>query len=46
MNAAVGGSSFLYEQKKLRGQFIALAILSGMSITVVFLLRKNLSSVE
>jgi|GEM_PF-6521074 len=46
MNAAVRGSSFLYEQKKLRGRFIALAVLSGMSIIVVFLLRKNLPSVE
>src|SRR6201997_1842170 len=35
---AVGANSFLYEQEKLWGRFAALAVLSGVSITVAFLL--------
>jgi maltose/maltodextrin transport system permease protein len=35
---AVGASSFLYEQEKLWGRFAALAVLSGLPITVVFLM--------
>jgi maltose/maltodextrin transport system permease protein len=35
---AVGASSFLYEQEKLWGRFAALAVLSGLPITIVFLL--------
>ena len=35
---AVGANSFLYEQEKLWGRFSALAVLSGVPITVVFLL--------
>jgi maltose/maltodextrin transport system permease protein len=35
---AVGANSFLYEQEKLWGRFAALAVLSGLPITVVFLL--------
>ena len=35
---AVGANSFLYEQEKLWGRFAALAVLSGVPITVVFLL--------
>jgi maltose/maltodextrin transport system permease protein len=34
----VGANSFLYEQEKLWGRFSALAVLSGVPITVVFLL--------
>jgi maltose/maltodextrin transport system permease protein len=35
---AVGANSFLQEQEKLWGRFAALAVLSGVPITVVFLL--------
>ncbi|MBV9488717.1 MAG: maltose ABC transporter permease MalG [Verrucomicrobia bacterium] len=35
---AVGANSFLYEQEKLWGRFSALAVLSGVPITVVFML--------
>jgi maltose/maltodextrin transport system permease protein len=35
---AVGANSFLYEQEKLWGRFAALAVLSGVPITVAFLL--------
>jgi maltose/maltodextrin transport system permease protein len=35
---AVGANSFLYEQEKLWGRFAALAVLSGVPITVVFLM--------
>jgi maltose/maltodextrin transport system permease protein len=35
---AVGANSFLYEQEKLWGRFAALAVLSGVPITVIFLL--------
>ncbi len=35
---AVGANSFLYEQEKLWGRFSALAVLSGVPITIVFLL--------
>jgi maltose/maltodextrin transport system permease protein len=35
---AVGANSFLYEQEKLWGRFAALAVLSGVPITVVFML--------
>jgi maltose/maltodextrin transport system permease protein len=35
---AVGANSFLYEQEKLWGRFSALAVLSGVPITVVFLM--------
>jgi maltose/maltodextrin transport system permease protein len=35
---AVGANSFLYEQEKLWGRFAALAVLSGLPITVVFLM--------
>ena len=35
---AVGANSFLYEQEKLWGRFAALAVLSGVPITGVFLL--------
>ena len=35
---AVGANSFLYEQEKLWGRFAALAVLSGIPITVVFLM--------
>jgi maltose/maltodextrin transport system permease protein len=35
---AVGASSFLYEQEKLWGRFSALAVLSGVPITVMFML--------
>src|SRR6201996_9350317 len=35
---AVGANSFLFEQEKLWGRFAALAVLSGLPITVVFLL--------
>ncbi len=35
---AVGANSFLYEQEKLWGRFAALAVLSGVPITVMFLL--------
>lgn len=34
---AVGANSFLFEQKKFWGRFSALAVLSGVPITVVFL---------
>jgi maltose/maltodextrin transport system permease protein len=34
---AVGASSFLYEQEKLWGRFSALAVLSGVPITVMFM---------
>ena len=35
---AVGANSFLFEQKKFWGRFSALAVLSGVPITLVFLL--------
>ncbi|HEY0793739.1 MAG TPA: maltose ABC transporter permease MalG [Chthoniobacterales bacterium] len=35
---AVGANSFLYEQEKLWGRFAALAVLSGVPITVMFML--------
>jgi maltose/maltodextrin transport system permease protein len=35
---AVGANSFLYEREKLWGRFAALAVLSGVPITVMFLL--------
>jgi len=35
---AVGANSFLYEQEKLWGRFAALAVLSGVPITIVFLM--------
>jgi maltose/maltodextrin transport system permease protein len=35
---AVGANSFLFEQKKFWGRFSALAVLSGIPITVLFLL--------
>ena len=35
---AVGANSFLFEQKKFWGRFSALAVLSGVPITIVFLL--------
>ena len=35
---AVGANSILYEQEKLWGRFAALAVLSGIPITVVFLM--------
>lgn len=35
---AVGANSFLFEQEKLWGRFSALAVLSGIPITTVFLL--------
>jgi maltose/maltodextrin transport system permease protein len=35
---AVGANSFLYEQEKLWGRFAALAVLSGVPITMAFLL--------
>ena len=35
---AVGANSFLFEQEKLWGRFAALAVLSGIPITTVFLL--------
>jgi maltose/maltodextrin transport system permease protein len=35
---AVGANSFLFEQKKFWGRFSALAVLSGIPITFVFLL--------
>ena len=34
---AVGANSFLYEQEKLWGRFAALAVLSGIPITVLFI---------
>jgi len=34
---AVGANSFLFEQKKFWGRFSALAVLSGVPITLVFL---------
>jgi maltose/maltodextrin transport system permease protein len=39
---AVGAYSFLYEQEKLWGRFAALAVLSGVPITVLFLLSQKL----
>ncbi len=39
---AVGAHSFLYEQEKLWGRFAALAVLSGVPITVLFLLCQKL----
>jgi maltose/maltodextrin transport system permease protein len=38
---AVGANSFLYEQEKLWGRFAALAVLSGVPITVVFLMCRR-----
>jgi maltose/maltodextrin transport system permease protein len=38
---AVGANSFLYEQEKLWGRFAALAVLSGVPITVMFLLSQK-----
>ncbi|WFB37609.1 maltose ABC transporter permease MalG [Kiritimatiellota bacterium B12222] len=35
---AVGANSFLYEQQKLWGRFSALAVLSGIPITVLFII--------
>jgi maltose/maltodextrin transport system permease protein len=35
---AVGANSFLFEQKKFWGRFSALAVLSGIPITILFLL--------
>ena len=35
---AVGANSFLYEQEKLWGRFSALAVLSGIPITVIFMI--------
>jgi maltose/maltodextrin transport system permease protein len=35
---AVGANSFLFEQEKLWGRFAALAVLSGIPITAIFLL--------
>jgi maltose/maltodextrin transport system permease protein len=39
---AVGAHSFLYEQEKLWGRFAALAVLSGVPITVIFLASQKL----
>lgn len=39
---AVGAHSFLYEQEKLWGRFAALAVLSGVPITILFLLCQRL----
>ena len=41
MTLAIGMKSFLYEQKYLWGDFAAAAILSGLPITVVFLLAQK-----
>lgn len=41
LTLAVGSKLFLYEQKKLWGDFAAAAILSGLPITVVFLLSQR-----
>jgi len=38
LTMAVGSKMFLYEQKYLWGDFAAAAILSGLPITVVFVL--------
>jgi maltose/maltodextrin transport system permease protein len=39
---AVGAHSFLYEQEKLWGRFSALAVLSGVPITILFLFCQKL----
>jgi maltose/maltodextrin transport system permease protein len=39
---AVGAHSFLYEQEKLWGRFAALAVLSGVPITLLFLASQKL----
>ncbi len=41
MTLAVGARSYLYEQRYLWGDFAAAAILSGLPITVVFLLAQR-----
>ncbi|MFT5588455.1 MAG: maltose/maltodextrin transport system permease protein [Bradyrhizobium sp.] len=41
LTLAVGSKLFLYEQKYLWGDFAAAAILSGLPITVVFLLAQK-----
>jgi maltose/maltodextrin transport system permease protein len=41
LTLAVGSKYFLYEQKYLWGDFAAAAVLSGIPITVVFLLAQR-----
>ena len=41
LTLAVGAKMFLYEQKYLWGDFAAAAILSGLPITVVFVLAQR-----
>src|SRR5688500_15055520 len=41
MTLAVGARSYLYEQRYLWGDFAAAAILSGLPITIVFLLAQR-----
>jgi maltose/maltodextrin transport system permease protein len=38
---AVGANSFLYEQEKLWGRFAALAVLSGIPITLLFIVSQR-----
>ena len=41
LTLAVGSRMFLYEQKYLWGDFAAAAVLSGLPITVVFVLAQK-----
>jgi maltose/maltodextrin transport system permease protein len=41
LTLAVGSKLFLYDQKYLWGDFAAAAILSGLPITVVFILAQK-----
>jgi maltose/maltodextrin transport system permease protein len=41
LTLAVGSKYYLYEQKYLWGDFAAAAVLSGLPITVVFLLAQR-----
>lgn len=41
MTLAVGARQYLYEQRYLWGDFAAAAILSGLPITLVFLLAQR-----
>jgi len=41
LTIAVGSKQFLYQQKYLWGDFAAAAILSGLPITVVFILAQR-----
>jgi maltose/maltodextrin transport system permease protein len=41
MTLAVGARQYLYEQRYLWGDFAAAAILSGLPITIVFLIAQR-----